>query len=108
MKDADNMVVKQITVNKREHMVMGLDRGFRGGGRWVDGEVVKPLKGTAVEFCSKSLKQYYCPSIKHSPFESQRQISTMGFNTILATPILVNGNRFVGCISEFFVCVLTN
>ncbi|KAL7517256.1 hypothetical protein ACHAWX_002192 [Stephanocyclus meneghinianus] len=98
MKDADNMVVKQITVNKREHMVMGLDRGFRGGGRWVDGEVVKPLKGTAVEYCSKTLKQYYCPRIKDSPFQSQRQISTMGFNTILATPILVNGNKFVGCI----------
>ncbi|KAL3790097.1 hypothetical protein HJC23_013608 [Cyclotella cryptica] len=98
MKDADNMVVKQLTVNKREHMVMGLDRGFRGGGRWVDGEVVKPLKGTAVELCSKTLKQYYCPQIKDSPFEPQRQISTMGFNTILATPILVNGNKFVGCI----------
>lgn len=100
MKDADNMVVKQITVNKREHMVMGLDRGFRGGGKWVDGEVVKPLKGTAVEVCSKTLKQHYCPRIADSQFATQRQIGTMGLNTILATPILVNGNKFVGCISE--------
>jgi hypothetical protein len=79
---------------------MGLDKGFLGGGRWEDEGYVKPLKGTAVEFCSKTLKSHYCPNIKYSPFETQRQISTMGVNTILATPILVNGNKFIGCISK--------
>jgi hypothetical protein len=100
MKDADNMLVKQITVNKKEHMVMGLDKGFLGGGRWEDEGYIKPLKGTAVEYCSKTLKPHYCPNIKESPFITQRQISTMGLNTILATPILVNGNKFIGCISK--------
>lgn len=98
MKDSEHMLVKQITVNKQEHMVMGLDKGFLGGGRWEDEGYIKPLKGTAVEECSKTLKPHYCPNIKDSPFETQRQISTMGVNTILATPILVNGNKFIGCI----------
>lgn len=79
-------------------MVMGLDKGFLGGGRWEDEGYVKPLKGTAVEECSKTLKSHYCPDIKNSPFETQRQISTMGLNSILATPILVDGNKFIGCI----------
>ena len=100
MKDAENMLVKQITVNKQEHMVMGLDKGFLGGGRWEDDGYSKPLKGTAVEECSKTLKPHYCPNIKYSPFETQRQIHTMGINSILATPILVDGNKFIGCISE--------
>jgi hypothetical protein len=99
MKDADNMIVKQITVNKKEHIVMGLDGGFLGDGHWEKGEVVKPLTGTAVEVCSKTLRECYCPRTKDSPFESQRQISKMGIGTILATPILVNGNKFIGCIS---------
>ena len=105
MKDADNMLVKQITVNKKEHMVMGLDKGFLGGGRWEDDGYSKPLKGTAVEECSKTLKPHYCPNIKYSPFETQRQIHTMGINSILAAPILVNGNKFIGCISEYCYCL---
>lgn len=100
MKDADNMIVKQITVNKKEHIVMGLDGGFLGDGHWEKGEVVKPLKGTAVEVCSKTLKEHYCPRVKDSPFASQRMIAQMGIGTILATPILVNGNKFIGCISK--------
>ena len=102
MKDANHMLVTQITVNKKEHMVMGLDKGFLGGGRWEDEGYIKPLKGTAVEECSKTLKPHYCPNAKDSPFETQRQIASMGVNTILATPILVNGNKFIGCISKYF------
>lgn len=91
LKDAEHMVVKQVTVNRKEHAIhLGMNEGFKG--------VVKKLKGTAVGVCAKTLKQHYSPRIKDSKFETQKQIHAMGLNTILATPILVDGNKFVGCI----------
>ena len=85
-------------VNKREHAVeLGMDNIFGG--------VVKPINGTAVGICAKTLQQHYTPNIKHSPFKSQRDIHSMGLNSILVTPILGDGNKFVGCISICMVKV---
>ncbi|KAL7548925.1 hypothetical protein ACHAWF_012193 [Thalassiosira exigua] len=92
LKDAEHIIVKGIAVKKRQHaMKMGLDAKKYGG-------VVKPLKNTMVGVCAETLEQQYCPRTKDSSFESQRMMYTVGINTILATPILVNGNKFAGAI----------
>lgn len=91
LKDPENVIIKQITANKRDHVSkMGMDGGIDG--------VVKPLNGTAAGVCARTLEQHYTPRTKDSPFETQRMVYTMGLNSVLATPILVNGNKFVGCI----------
>ncbi|KAL7462136.1 hypothetical protein ACHAXS_002527 [Conticribra weissflogii] len=91
LKDSENVIVKQITANTRDHVSkMGMDGGIDG--------VVKPLNGTAAGVCARTLEQHYTPRTKDSPFETQRIVYTMGLNSVLATPILVNGNKFVGCI----------
>lgn len=97
LKDTEHVIVKQVMVNKREHAVeLGMDNIFSG--------VVKPINGTAVGICAKTL-QHYTPNIKDSPFKSQRAIHSMGLNSILVTPILGDGNKFVGCINIWMVKV---
>ena len=89
LKDAEHVIIKQVTVNKREHALkMGMEGRVEG--------VVVPLNGTAAGVCAKTLKQHYTPRTKDSPFETHKLINSVGMNTVLATPILVNGNKFVG------------
>mmetsp|Transcript_7420 Transcript_7420/g.15293 ORF Transcript_7420/g.15293 Transcript_7420/m.15293 type:complete len:681 (+) Transcript_7420:230-2272(+) len=89
--DSEHFLVRNVTVNHRKHAIkMGFDAGDRG--------VVKPLKGTAVGSCAQTLKQHYTPRTKDSPFETHKLIYSMGINSVLATPILVDGNKFAGCI----------
>ncbi|KAL7534322.1 hypothetical protein ACHAXR_005794, partial [Thalassiosira sp. AJA248-18] len=91
-KDSDNVIFKHVTVNKREYVTK---LGLQGG---PDG-LVKPLNETAAAFVAKTLKQYYCPKTMESPFEAQRWMAKdVGINTILVTPIIVNGDKFAGCI----------
>lgn len=91
-KDSDHIIIKGVTVTQRQHAtVMGLEGVNKGG-------VVKPIKDTMVGICADTLEQQYCPRTKDSTFETQRQIHAVGINSILATPILVNGNKFAGAI----------
>jgi len=91
LKDAENVIVKQITAKKKEHvLIIGDDNGSGG--------LVKALEGTAAGVCAKTLKQHYTPHTMISPFDSHKIIHSAGLNTVLVTPILVNGNKFVGCI----------
>lgn len=91
LKDAENVIVKQITAKKKEYVLKIADDNGRGG-------LVKALEGTAVGVCAKTLKQHYTPHTMISPFDSHKIIHSSGLNTVLVTPILVNGNKFVGCI----------
>ncbi|KAL7550307.1 hypothetical protein ACHAWF_013547 [Thalassiosira exigua] len=92
MKDSENIIFKHITVNKLEYaQKLGLEGGPDG--------LVKPLNETAAAMCAKTLKQDYCPRTKDSPFPAQRNIvHKIGLNTILVTPILIDGDTFAGCI----------
>mmetsp|Transcript_17356 Transcript_17356/g.32533 ORF Transcript_17356/g.32533 Transcript_17356/m.32533 type:complete len:397 (-) Transcript_17356:17-1207(-) len=92
LKDADHVVIKGVVVNERKHATkIGLD-GKKFGG------VVKPLKDTMVGVCATTLKQQYCPKTKDSHLPSQRMVHKMGINSVLATPILVNGSKFAGAV----------
>lgn len=91
LKDADHVIIKQVAVNKREFAATMAAEGR------VDG-VVKPLKDTACGECAKTLKQHYTPRTLDSKFPAHRQIATIGINTVLVTPIVVNGCQFVGAI----------
>lgn len=93
MKDADHIIVKGVAVKKRKHAVkLGLDGVKKYGG------VIKPIKGTMIAACKETLQQQYCPRSKDSALETQRMMHTIGINTILATPILVDGNKFAGAV----------
>jgi hypothetical protein len=90
--DADHIVLKCLAVKQRIHAsVIGLDDMKTGG-------VVLPLKDTMVGICATTLRQQYCPRTSESTFETQRSLHSIGLNSILATPILVNGNKFAGAI----------
>lgn len=86
------MIYKHVTVSKREYATqLGLEGGPDG--------LVKPINETAAASVAKTLKQYYCPRTKESPFPAQRMIlKKTGLNSALVTPIIVNGDKFAGCI----------
>ena len=94
LKDADHFIVKNVAVQNRKHATaLGMEAEKQGG------SVVKPLKDTMIGLCAETLTQQYCPSTKDSTFEFQRNIyHKMGISSVLATPILVNQNRFAGAI----------
>mmetsp|Transcript_6992 Transcript_6992/g.15428 ORF Transcript_6992/g.15428 Transcript_6992/m.15428 type:complete len:707 (+) Transcript_6992:43-2163(+) len=95
LKDADHIIIKNVAVNKRQHATkLGLEGKTKFGG----GGVVKPIKDTMVSLCATTLQQQYCPRTKGSSFPAQQMAHSMGINSILATPILVNGNKFTGAI----------
>lgn len=91
---------KHITCNNRRFLellrITGLDKGDGAG-------VVIPLKQTAAALVMKTLEQYYCPRTRESPIPAQQDVHKLGLNTILVTPILVNGDRFAGCIMTYMV-----
>ncbi len=89
--DSEHFIVKKVAVKNPKHASkMGMDAGEKG--------VIKPLKGSAMGYCAETLKQHYCPRTKDSEFPVQRAVHSMGINSILVTPILVNGNKFAGVI----------
>lgn len=64
----------------------------------LDSDDKRPLEGTAAGVCSKTLKEHYTPQTRYSPFATHRVFYEKGYNTVLVTPILVNGNKWAGCI----------
>ena len=61
-----------------------------------------PLKNSAAAECEKTLEQTYVPQTKESPYPNQREVSyKAGFNTQLNTPIIINGDKFIGCIAAY-------
>lgn len=88
MQDEHHIIVKGVVANKREHTVKII--GNSGN--------VKKLKDTMAGLAAETLKQQYCPSTEHSEFQCQREMSSIGLNTVLVTPILVNGSKFAGAI----------
>jgi len=58
----------------------------------------RPLKGTAAGVCADTLKENYTPRTRDSPFATHTVFYQTGVNTVLVTPILVNGNKCAGCI----------
>ncbi|KAL7528590.1 hypothetical protein ACHAXR_002522 [Thalassiosira sp. AJA248-18] len=87
MKDAEHIIVKGVAVKKRQH---AMKMGFGGA--------VKPIKDTMVGVCASTLQQQYCPRTAESKLKTQQMMHTVGINSILATPILVNGSKFAGAI----------
>ena len=64
----------------------------------LDSDDKRPLEGTAAGVCVKTLKEHYTPQTRDSPYATHRVFYQKGYNTVLVTPILVNGNKCAGCI----------
>ena len=64
----------------------------------LDSDSKRPLLGTAAGVCVKTLKEHYTPRTRESSFETHRVFYKQGRNTVLVSPILVNGNKCAGCI----------
>ncbi len=64
----------------------------------LDSDDKRPLEGTAAGVCAKTLKEHYTPQTRCSPFATHKVLYKKGYNTVLVTPILVNGNKWAGCI----------
>lgn len=58
----------------------------------------RPLKGTAAGVCIATMKEHYTPRTSESQFATHKIFFERGFNTVLCSPILVNGNQCAGCI----------
>lgn len=65
---------------------------------YLESDTKRPFAGSAVGYCAQTLKEYYSPCTAESPFPPHRVLATHGFDSTLATPIIVNGNKFAGCI----------
>ena len=89
--DSDTLIVKHATVTKQEYAIK---LGLQGG---PDGVEI-PLKSSAAGVCRQTLRQYYTPRTKESSFLGEQITHRTGLNTQLTTPIMVNGDKFVGCI----------
>jgi hypothetical protein len=61
----------------------------------------QPLNTTAAGTCAKTLEQIYVPRTAESPFHAHRMVHRIGANSILITPIVVNGDKFAGCILAY-------
>lgn len=60
-----------------------------------------PLKNSAAALCEKTLEQSYVPKTKESPYPHQKIVHRVGLNTQLNTPIIINGDKFIGCIAVY-------
>ncbi len=65
---------------------------------YLESDTKRPFAGSAVGYCAQTLKEYYSPRTAESPFPPHRVLAAHGFDSTLATPIIVNGNKFAGCI----------
>jgi len=65
---------------------------------YLDSDYQHRLEGTAAGVCAETLKEEYTPRTQHSRFITHKVFYRAGVNTVLATPILVNGNKCAGCI----------
>jgi class 3 adenylate cyclase len=65
---------------------------------YLDSDYKRPLEGTAAGICANTLKEHYTPQTEFSDFATHKVFYKQGLNTVLATPILVNGNKCAGCI----------
>ena len=92
IQDSETVIVKHVTVTKQEYATkLGLQGGPEG--------VEIPIKDTAFSLCRETLQQYYIPRTKESSFAGIRRITySLGLNTQLTTPIIINGDKFAGCI----------
>ena len=80
-----------MTVSKHEY---AQKLGMEGGPDGVD----IPLKGSIAGICAETLKQFYTPRTKESPYKPVALTHRLGLNTQLNTPIIINGDKFAGCI----------
>jgi hypothetical protein len=91
LKNSETVIVKHATCVKQEYATkLGLEGGPDG--------VVLPLKAGAIAYCAETLEQHYTPRTKDSPYPNQRITHRLGLNTQLTTPIIVNRDKFAGCI----------
>ena len=90
--DANHFTIRKVTVHRRDHATkLGID--FEQSNSRI------PLEDSAVGHCAKTLEPLYTPRTKESKFKLHKKIHAMGLNTVLTTPILVNGNKFAGCLN---------
>ena len=64
--------------------------------KFLDLDRRKPLTGTAAGACVRTLKDHHTPRTADLPFDTHRVFHRNGLNTVLITPILVNGNKITG------------
>lgn len=90
--DANHFTIRKVTVHRRDHATkLGID--------FEQSDSRIPLEDSAVGHCAKTLEPLYTPRTKESKFKLHKKIHAMGLNTVLTTPILVNGNKFAGCLN---------
>ena len=90
--DANHFTIRKVTVHRRDHATkLGID--------FEQSDSRIPLEDSAVGHCAKTLEPLYTPRTRESKFKLHKKIYAMGLNTVLTTPILVNGNKFAGCLN---------
>eukprot|EP00804_Cyclotella_cryptica_P018924 CCRYP_006449-RA/>CCRYP_006449-RA protein AED:0.14 eAED:0.14 QI:470/1/1/1/0.5/0.33/3/1542/875 len=118
----DHFLLKRIEVKRcaREEKEMEEEDGDGGGGEegaarnsfdsmssshaqslvleYLDSDFKRPFEGTAAGIVVKTLKEHYTPRTEFSDFPTHKVFYKQGLNSVLASPILVNGNQCMGVI----------
>jgi class 3 adenylate cyclase len=65
---------------------------------YLDSDFKRPFEGTAAGIVVKTLREHYTPRTQYSHFATHKVFYQQGLNSVLASPILVNGNQCMGVI----------
>ena len=97
--DSKHFLLKRVNIKKKGESENGEgDVSCSSELEVLDSDTQRPLKGTAAGVCMATLKEHYTPNTGESIFATHKVVHLNGFNTVLVTPILVNGNKAAGCI----------
>lgn len=97
------MTVKNSETITYKHLTASSDKWLKNLGmeRDVNGEIDQPFSETAAAVCSKTLEQMYCPRTGESPYPAHKMPHRVGMNTVLITPIIVQGKKFIGFLMTY-------
>jgi class 3 adenylate cyclase len=98
---SDHFLLKRIEVKRRD--VGGLDSLSNAAQHlfdleFLDSDFKRPYEGTAAGIVAKTLREHYTPRTQFSHFATHKVFYKQGLNSVLASPILVNGNQCMGVI----------
>jgi class 3 adenylate cyclase len=100
---SDHFLLKRVEVKRNEKDVSGAASAASMSSTtldldYLDSDYKRPYEGTAAGIVTKTLKEHYTPRTKDSHFATHKVFYKQGLNSVLATPILVNGNQCMGVI----------
>jgi class 3 adenylate cyclase len=96
----DHFLLKRIEVKKKNSEATSSAGSLSSSVNleYLDSDFKRPYEGTAAGIVVKTLREHYTPRTQYSHFATHKVFYRQGLNSVLASPILVNGNQCMGVI----------